>query len=81
MEVGKGPLPPFCSESSKIGTPTHTCSLLGDQESLVASGPSHSLYLVSLVFEVLLECLCLLIGDSLWHELSCMAQPPQDAPW
>lgn len=80
-EVGKGPLPPHGSESSKIGTPPPTCSLLGNQESTMVSGPHHSLCLVSLVFELLLKRLCLLIDDSFWSELHWMARPPQDAPW
>lgn len=58
--VGKGPLPPYCSEDSKIGTLPHTCSLWGTQsppqqlKAIVASGPSHSPCLVSLVFELYL---------------------------
>lgn len=31
VAVGEGPLPPYCSEGSKIGTPPHTCPLLGSQ--------------------------------------------------
>lgn len=62
VAVGEEPLPPYCSEGSKIGTSPHTCSLpLGGsvptitaEESIVASGPRHCLHPVSLVFQLYL---------------------------